>query len=63
MFPGQPNDIIAAAEKVMQDACQRLVDEGVSPEVAKATVEKNLDRVNRDPNLALTVDELCKLPS
>lgn len=63
MFPGQPSDIIAAAEKVMQDACQRLVDEGVSPEVAKATVEKNFDRVNRDPNLALTVDELCKVPS
>lgn len=60
MFPDQPNVIMAAAKKVMQDACQRLVHEGVSPEVAKATVETNFDRVNRDPNLALTADELCK---
>jgi hypothetical protein len=47
----------------MQDACQRLVSKGMPPEVAKATVEANFDRVNRDPNLVLTVDELCKAPA
>lgn len=56
----QVNRIINAANEVCQEAFAKLVAEGFSHEVAEDRVKRNFLRVNKNPNLVLTVEELCK---
>jgi len=60
MFYNKSEKIQAAVVKIMQEAYQRLLDDGVSKKVADSIVKKNFQRVNADSRLILTVDELCK---
>lgn len=48
------------ALKVMVDAINCLIKSGYSKEEAEKTVKQNFSRVNNNPNLVLTIEELCK---
>ncbi len=56
----QVNKIVDAATTECQKAYENLISEGVSPIDAEQRVKVNFNRVNNNPNLILTVDELCK---
>jgi hypothetical protein len=56
----QVNQIVSAANSVCQEAVEKLISQGVPPNVAEEKVKRNFNRVNNNSNLILNVEEICK---
>lgn len=54
------NDIVDAAADICKEAYEKLISDGFSSLEANEKVKKNFLRVNKNPNLVLSVAELCK---
>lgn len=60
MLFDKSTEIINAANEVLQQAYENLISKGFFPKEAEERVKRNFHRVNKDPNLILTVEGLLK---
>ena len=57
----QNQETISAAIGLMESAVTHLIEvEKMSKSEARSLVQRNFTRANADPNVVITIEELCK---